>query len=201
MTINPSYDIINLREQVFLGGRLGDGNFKKNGLYNYTYRESHAEDELGYLKWKMNVLDNMISNQGLHQIKKKGWNIQQGYEICTKTTSSLIKYATMPIEDVVLNLDYRGLIIFLFDDGWNSNGHFMISSGSLSEPQLDLIINQFDKYGIDDVKLTGIKRKDISIPRKHTQTIYNMATSFIPKDTDIIIKKFKLKENEVITIC
>lgn len=52
---NPVFILNDLQEQILLSGKLGDGNFKKNGLKNYYYRENHAEDEKQYLEWKMNV--------------------------------------------------------------------------------------------------------------------------------------------------
>lgn len=59
---NPIFNISPIQHQIFLGGKLGDGNFKSNGKHNYYYRENHAEDEIEYLKWKMNMLGDMINN-------------------------------------------------------------------------------------------------------------------------------------------
>lgn len=191
---NPTFEISPLQHQILLGGKLGDGNFKPNGKYNYYYRENHAEDELEYLKWKMNVLDNMINNQGLYKIKKTGYNVQQAYGFSTKTSPSLIKYAEMSIEEVINEIDIYGLIIFMLDDGWFSNhskiGNFCISGGVLKVEELSLICDKFAIYGIENVHITGNKRKDLSLPSINNDKLFEIATSFIPKETDIIQKKF-----------
>ena len=61
---NPIFHLTELQEQILLGGKLGDGNYKSNGKNNYYYRENHAEDDLGYLTWKMNTLGEDIITSG-----------------------------------------------------------------------------------------------------------------------------------------
>lgn len=184
-----------MQEQIILAGKLGDGNIKKNGSKNYYYRESHAEDELDYLKWKMNVLGkDIIANRGIYKIKKGGWNCQQPYGFSTKTSPTFIKYANMTLTETVHKLDYRGLIMFLLDDGWFSShsksGNFCISGGILTEEDLKELCEQFRKFEINNVHIVGNKRLDVSIPRENNKKLYNMAIDFIPKDIDIIQKKF-----------
>ena len=68
---NPIFHLNSLQEQIILGGKLGDGNFKPNGKKNYYYRESHASDEYEYLLWKMNALGkDIIAKGGIYPIKK-----------------------------------------------------------------------------------------------------------------------------------
>ena len=192
---NINFEINSLQNQIFLSGKLGDGNYKPNGKYNYYYRENHAEDEKEYLIWKMISLGNMINNQGLYKIKKGGWNTQQPYGFSTKTSPSLIKYAEMSIQDAILQLDEKGLIMFMLDDGWftkhSRQGNFCISGGVLTREDLDCLCIQFSKYNINDVHIVGHKRLDVSIPSSNNKMLYDIATSFIPCDTDIIIKKFQ----------
>lgn len=184
-----------LQEQIILAGKLGDGNLKKNGLQNYYYRESHAEDELEYLTWKMNVLGrDIIAKRGLYKIKKGGWNFQQPYGFSTKTSPTFIKYANMNLSETIHRLDYRGIILFLLDDGWFSShsksGNFCISGGILTRENLNELCEQFQIFGITNAHVVGNKRLDISIPRENNEKLYNMAIDFIPKDIDIIKKKF-----------
>lgn len=197
---NPILNLTGLQEQIILGGKLGDGNFKPNGKHNYYYRESHAEDELEYLTGKMTVLgSDIIAKQGLYRIKKAGFNVQQPYGFSTKTSPTFAKYAHMSIQDTINKLDYRGLIIFMLDDGWfsknSATGRFLISGGVLTESELTGICHKFAQYGVDGVHIIGKKRMDLSIPRRHNQTLHSMATTFIPEDTDIIRKKFKFNHD------
>ena len=192
---NTIFNIDNLQNQIFLSGKLGDGNYKPNGKYNYYYRESHAEDEKEYLIWKMNSLQNIISNQGLYEIKKAGWNTQQLYGFSTKTSPILIQYVEMSIQDAILQLDEKGLIMFMLDDGWftkhSKYGNFCISGGVLTKENLDCLCEQFNKYNVKDVHIVGQKRLDVSIPSFNNKLLYDITTSFIPCTTDIVMKKFK----------
>lgn len=191
---NPIFELTDLQHQILLGGKLGDGNFKPNGNHNYYYRESHAEDELGYLIWKMDQLGNMINNQGLYKIKKAGYNVQQLYGFPTVTSPSLIYYAESSLEAIIPQLDYRGLIIFMLDDGTFSThskaGKFVISGGILDEQQIDLLCNQYEQNGIYGIHRVGKKKYELTIPSSNNIKLLEMATSFIPIETDIIQKKF-----------
>ena len=191
---NPIFNISPIQHQIFLGGKLGDGNFKSNGKHNYYYRENHAEDEIEYLKWKMNMLGDMINNQGLFKIKKAGFNVQQPYGFSTKTSPSLIKYAEMSIAETIQEIDIYGLIIFMLDDGWFSShskvGNFCISGGILNREELQMICDKFAEYDITDVHIVGNKRLDLTIPSINNKKLFNTAISFIPEETDIIQKKF-----------
>lgn len=63
---NPIFILNTLQEQIILSGKLGDGYFHQNSKNSICYKENHAEDELEYLTWKMNIL-------GKDMIIKK-WN-------------------------------------------------------------------------------------------------------------------------------
>ena len=191
---NQIFVFNDLQKQILLGGKLGDGNFKKNGA-NYYYRESHADDEKEYLLWKINNFDeNMLSKRGMYKIKKGGWNVQQLYGFSTKSSPVFSEYNNLTISETISKLDHRGLIMFMLDDGWISKhsktGNFFISGGILTEQNLTEVCSQFEKYGINNVHTVGKKRFDISIPKENTPKLYDMATSFIPENIDIIQKKF-----------
>ena len=187
---NRIFDINDLQHQIYLSGKLGDGNYKHNGS-NYYYRESHAEDEKQYLMWKMNALGDMINKGGLYDIKKGGYNVQQLYGFSTVTSPSLIKYAEMTILDTISNLNKYGLIMFMLDDGWFSRSNFMISGGSMNDEELNKLCCQFDRYGIHNVHIVGQKRHDISIPSDYNELLFEIATEIMPTDIDIVQKKFK----------
>lgn len=192
---NPIFEINDLQNQILLSGKLGDGNFKKNGK-NHYYRESHAEDEKEYLEWKMNKLgEHIITKNGLYKIKKGGWNVQQMYGFMTRTSPVFTDYKNLNVTETIRRLDHRGLIMYLLDDGWYSgnykNWHFFISGGTLTLDDLKTLCVQFDKYNIRDVHIVGNKRYDISIPKENNNYLYEMATEFMPNDIDIIKKKFE----------
>lgn len=192
---NKTFEITDLQHQILIGGKLGDGNFKKNGKSNYCYRESHAEDELDYLIWKMDMLGEMTNGKSVFKIKNAGFNVQQLYGFSTITTPSLIYYANLSIEETISQLDCRGIIIFILDDGTFSThskrGNFVVSGGILSKNQIDMFCSQCEKNGIEGVHRTGVKKYDIFIPSSNNKMLFEIATSIIPRKTDIIQKKFK----------
>lgn len=128
------------------------------------------------------------------KIKKAGYNVQQPYGFSTKTSPSFIEYAKMPFKDIIQNIDIKGLIIFMLDDGWISKhskrGNFCISGGVFNKEQLECICNRFADFEIKDAHVTNIKKLQISIPSYNNELIYKYANSFIPNDIDIMIKKF-----------
>ena len=193
---NQLFDLNTLQEQIILSGKLGDGYFHQNSKNSICYKESHAEDELEYLTWKMNILGkDMITKSGIRKINKSKTNKQQPYEFSTKASSIFKTYANMTINETINKLNYQGLIMFMLDDGWVSKNNYYISGGILTKENLENLCFQFSKYGIEDVHIVCNNDLKISIPSKNNSILYNMATSFIPENTDIIIKKFKKMKN------
>ena len=205
---NPQFELNDIQIQLLLGGKLGDGNFKPNGRLGCYYRESHAEDELGYLTWKAELFgQEILSEKGVHPINMKTtchqfnngiYTVQQPYVFSTKTSSVFNKYKDMSMLQAISLLDYRGLIIFLLDDGWFNvdsrntgygKGHFCISKGTLNIIETQAICKKFIECGIDSAHV--IKNGDISFYQKDTIKIFNCASSFIPTHIDIMKKKFK----------
>lgn len=188
--INPTFNFDDLQNQILLSGILGDGNYKPNGKYGYYYRKSHAEDQLQYLKWKADKLSEFISKSGVHEIKGRGYNKQKLYEFITRTSSSFAIYAEMPLEDVIKNLDIRGLILFYLDDGWlTEHKNILICGGALTLKQKELIINKFQEYGLQSCHLT--KREEFAFSSKEYNIIKEYALNFLPNDLDVVTKKFK----------
>lgn len=186
---NPIFTFDDLQNQILLSGILGDGNFKSNGQHGYYYRESHAKGELEYLQWKANILNNLLTKSGIHEINGKGFNKQPIYEFMTRTSVSFANYANMKIENVINNLNEKGLILFYLDDGWLNKKTINISGGTLTDEQKCLIIDKFKQYNCCSIHLT--KRKDFTFSVKDYQRLKNIALSFLPNDLDIMLKKFK----------
>lgn len=205
---NPQFELNDIQIQLLLGGKLGDGNFKSNGKLGCYYRESHAGDELEYLTWKADIFGKeILSEKGVHPINIKTkyhqfnngiYAIQQPYVFSTKTSSVFNQYKDMSMLQTINLLDYRGLIIFLLDDGWFSTdnrnigygkGHFCISKGILNTTETQAICDKFIEYNIDSAHI--IQNGDISFYQKDTIRIFDLASSFIPTHLDIMKKKFK----------
>ena len=205
---NPQFELNDIQIQLLLGGKLGDGNFKPNGKLGCYYRESHAEDELEYLTWKAEIFGKeILSDKGIHpiniqtkchQFNNRIYTVQQPYTFSTKTSSVFNKYKDMSMLQAISLLDYRGLIIFLLDDGWCNvdsrnigygKGHFCISKGILNTIETQEICKKFIECGIDSAHI--IQNGDISFYQKDTIKIFNCASSFIPTHIDIMKKKFK----------
>lgn len=195
---NLQFDFNSVQEQILISGKLGDGNYKKNGQFGYFYRESHAEHEYEYLLWKSQILgEDIINKSDIYNIKNGGYSkgLDKNYfGFSTKTSRSFAKYANMSKKEAISKLNLFGLILFILDDGWKvretkTGVKLCISSGELNNEELDLIINKFKEFGICNVIKIG-KRKDLSIPTKYSAILFEHITKYIPKDTDIIQKKF-----------
>lgn len=190
---NQIFKLNELQEQIILSGILGDGRLKKNGKYNYYYSECHALDEKEYCEWKKNALgDIAMTNMYAKKLNNQSSN---AIEFCTKTSPTLIPYAEKTKKEVIKTLNQYGLCLFILDDGWFSNhsklGNFCISGGTLSIEELDLLCMQYEKYGINNTHIIGNKRLDLSIPSSNNVKIYEILSSIIPINTDIMQKKFK----------
>ena len=189
-------NINRIQEQILISGKIGDGNYKKNGS-NYYYRENHSKRELEYLTWKYNHLKELSTPRGIIHEKPKGFSKDGVYSFSTITNSIFNKYANMTIEECIKQLNDLGLILFLLDDGWVATGQyirnwkFFISGGSLNINQLELICKQFEIFDIYNCHIIGNKRKDISIPKENNKKLFQYVKKYIPTNINIIQKKFR----------
>lgn len=175
--------------------KIGDGRLKVNGkMGNVYYSECHAMDEYEYCLWKHKNLGLLTKST-----KPYGKNLNNKYsdaiEFCTITTPSLKKYKNMTKLEVIKKLNPLGLILLLLDDGWfnphSKLGNFCLSTGELNIQEIDALVDQYNKNGFINVHKIGIKRTDISFDSRNNSQIYHYIINYIPKDTDIIRKKFK----------
>jgi hypothetical protein len=201
--INKTFKFSALQEQILISGKLGDGNYKSNGKIGCYYRESHAEPELDYLKWKADILKEFLTPKGIIKVKNfkhdGSYNVNQTYYFMTRTSSSFNRFRDMSIEECIESLNQYGLVLLLLDDGWtnfhnNKNGYSLglnIAGGTLTNSQLNLLCEKFKQYGIEKVNIVGNIRCNLSISSKYTEKILNMILEIMPIETDIIQKKFK----------
>lgn len=196
---NREVPITKFSEQIILSGIIGDGRLKVNGkLGNVYYSECHALDEKEYCEWKHKSLGFLTKTTNMY-----GKNLNNKYsdaiEFCTITTPSLIKYKKMSKLEVIKKLNSLGLILLILDDGWfnthSKKGNFYLSTGELTNEEIDALVDQYNKNGFTNAHCIG-KRKDISFNSCDNMKIYKYITKYIPKDTDIILKKFKFTNKD-----
>lgn len=193
------YDINEIQHQILLSGILGDGNFKKNGLKNYYYRESHSIKEEEYLEWKFNNLYPLT--KGCHitfqEKRKPTQNHQKTFN--TKTLSELIPYTILTKIEVITQLDDLGLVLYILDDGWkhkhsskiDSKYNINLAVHGLSEDEKQLLINQFKNILNVDGKIINTDRNTISFPISANEIFINILKKYDLYNLDVSIKKFK----------
>lgn len=195
--LNPVFTLTHGQKQILLGGKLGDGSFKKNGT-NYYYRECHAIGEKDYLLWKYNMLRECSTEHVTNIPSRNGYSPQIAFQ--TRNSAVFTEFATLSIEDAIFQLDELGFIIWLLDDGWickNSKCRSIsISSGTLTERQQEMLIEKAVKLGLS-MHCVG-KRRDFSLASGNNSRIKEMAYRYFSPDMDIIIKKIndlQIKDN------
>lgn len=196
--LKETEESLELRHQMFLGAKLGDGYFQniKNKLYKY--RESHSLKELEYAKWKYLIIQSYHKNTKI--IDKNNGTACEVYS--SNSCSNQIKeYYDLTTDEVISKINIYGLLFYLLDDGWYSNhskkGNFVVGSKILTIDQKKEIIKVFNKYNIQ-ANLTG-ERNDISINSKYNLTLLSYLMHIAPTlDIDIIQKKFgKIIKNNI----
>lgn len=179
-----------LRYQMFLGAKLGDGYFQKIHRNTYKYRETHSIKELEYAKWKYFILQSYHKNTRI--ILKNGGMACEVYT--SASCSQQIKpYYDMSIEDVIKGMNIYGFLFYLLDDGWYSAhskvGNYLVGSNILTTEQKMMLINLLNRYEIE-ASLIG-KNEDISISSKYNLTLLSYLMHIAPTlDIDVINKKF-----------
>lgn len=179
-----------LRHQMFLGAKLGDGYFQKIHHNVYKYRESHSISELEYAKWKYLILQSYHKNTKI--VPKNGGTACEVYT-STSCSQQIKPYYDMSVEDVINSMNIYGFLFYLLDDGWYSShskaGNYIIGSKVLAIKQKIGVINLLNRYEIE-ASIVG-KREDIAINSKYNLTLLSYLTHIAPTlDIDVINKKF-----------
>lgn len=187
-----------LRHQMFLGAKLGDGYFQKTRNNVFKYRESHSIKEIEYAKWKYLILQSYHKNTSV--IPKNNGTACEVYS-CSSCSQQIKPYYFMTIEETIENMNIYGFLFYLLDDGWYSNhskqGNFLIGSRILNDKQKMMLIELLGKY---EIKATLVgERKDISIESKYNLTLFSYLNHIVPTlDMDIIKKKFGKVVNNIL---
>lgn len=195
-SLNPIFDLNDIQHQILVSGKIGDGNFKKNGS-NYYYREVHSVKEKEYLLWKYNQMGSTTTGKTYnHKRRKETQNDQISFQ--TRNSSVFTKYAEMTNSEAIGNMNELGLVLLALDDGWcrrytNSFG-FAISVGGLNEDEQILLREKYESELQIQCKLhsrKSVTNNYISINSKESSKLLQSILKYFSKDTDIIQNKFQ----------
>lgn len=151
--------------QLLLSGKIGDGCFitqtKKSSNKRYYFLTNSINSD--YIKHKQDI----FTKNGIFTRKL---NCSSGYKktskiygFSTNVISEVTEIGNMNIEDVLDNLDLKGLIYYYLDDGTlHKHKHFMhIYCNTFSEHEANKLIELLYKYyPIKKCKLAYDRKKD-----------------------------------------
>ena len=195
---NLEVDIDETMNQILLSGIIGDGRIKYNGKYNAQYSECHGPEEFEYLEWKFKNLKDLTSRASIYGKNTLYEDCNDAKEFSTLTTPSLIPYKEIYDNRriVIEGLNELGLLLHLLDDGSfhpytnNKNGRFSICTYHWTHEERVLLINKWKKETGISFKEFGIKRIDIGASSSENKKILDLVLKYLPKDLDIVQKKF-----------
>ena len=192
-----SYEINEIQNQIILSGLLGDGNLKKNGKYNYYYRECHSIKESDYLHWKFEQLKPLTNNCSItyQEPRRPTQNPQETFN--TKTLKELIPYSKMSKSEIILNLNELGLLLYILDDGWKHEHNTKISSyniclavHSLSIEENALLKKQYKNILGIESNLICSDLNTLSFPKTENEKFIEIINKYKMSELDVVIKKF-----------
>lgn len=176
-----------------IGSRFGDGAFVKKSENHNTYIVfKHSDSQYDYLKWKYDFLKNnnlLKESKEIKQNKMIGCyqTTHSQYYFSTKSFSELNYYKNNNFTTLFEDLDWFGLIIWIFDDGSfmdNKICKLTLPNKTLEEKylvvntlsrkfKLDCYIYEYDKnHSKDNVVIRG----------NNYQTIYEKAIKYLPEN-------------------
>lgn len=150
------------QQQVLLGSILGDGSLRAE-TDNCRLSITQGEKQLNYLKWKVDLLGNLIT--GKIREGKSGYCNNKVYAISTRITPELNVYdcdELTQIKQVVSELDDLGVAIWYMDDGSKSGQTLSLHTESFTYDS-QLVFQQFfkEKYSIEPKIMTSKKNNKI----------------------------------------
>lgn len=191
------YTIDDVQNQIILSGILGDGNLKKNGMYNYYYRESHSVKEEEYLEWKFNKLKPLTEGCNITYIpaRRETQNPQKIFN--TKTLKELIPYSNMSKLDIIKELNELGLVLYILDDGWKHNHskysnkyNINLAVHGLSNPEKLLLIEKYKTVLNVECKIICKDENTISFGMIYNDVFIKVLKKYDLWNIDVSNKKF-----------
>lgn len=191
------YKINFIQEQILVSGILGDGNFKKNGRYNYYYRECHSVLEEGYLTWKFNNLKPLTDNCSITFSPKRKPTQNDQKVFNTKTLKELIPYANMNKKQAITKLEDLGLVLYILDDGWkhlhnknNDSYNINLAVHELSEDEKENLLLKYEEVLDVKGKIICSDRNTISFPKSDNVKFISVLEKYKLLGLDVVNKKF-----------
>lgn len=141
-----------------LGSTFGDNSIRKEGTHTASFRESHAEKEYEYAKWKSEVLDSVGLLSSFSKDKRNAWNIQ------SVTEEAFVHYKRQFYTDdmkykrikpsYIYELNPFSLAIWYQDDGTrkydNDSRRYEISMHSIDdEDEIGFAKAFMDHFGLE----------------------------------------------------
>ena len=146
------------QKQVIISGIFGDGSIVTTNS-NSTYFTTNCK-YLEYLNYKKELLGELFSS--LSQVKKNGFCKTPIWILRSKSSNKLLELKTLPINDLLDNLNNLGIALWFYDDGSLHKKSLFYNLNTHSFPreiQEQYFIPFFNKKGIFP-KLQREKKKD-----------------------------------------
>ncbi len=123
-------ELTDIQKKLITGSLLGDGGVYSGGYEGFYFKESHCIEQLDYLKWKIDVLKNLVNKDIYHDIRTTVLNTKTHVvSFYTVSCSDLAffrekfyknigdKMRKIIPEDVISTIDGFTLSVWYFDDG------------------------------------------------------------------------------------
>lgn len=173
------------QSSVLLGLALGDGSIQKTSG-SYRMRLVHRDAQLEYLKWKISILDNLISGEPYKSISgytgKKTINALNTRILPTLKPLYQIKDPSN-LKKALQNLDALALAIWFMDDGTGYNSGASISTHSFSY-ECNLVFKDVLKTRFDiDATVAEDKRVHkyfLNLTAAGARKLYNTIQAYVP---------------------
>lgn len=177
--------LTNKVKDLVIGSMLGDGNLHKQR--SCRLRFCHGSKQLDYLKWKKNILGDLVQ-QDIFKYKQKTRN----------STEYLIQTITHPEFSYYYNLFYKNkikiipdnistllndfsLAVWLMDDGWKhpNQRSIVFCTDSFSLEENELLIESLKKFNIDSTLRKNNKYHRIYIGNKNVETLSEIVRPWV----------------------
>lgn len=196
-----SVKLSDTQKSVVLGSILGDGSLLKNRrAKNARLQIGHCTKQLGYLKWKKELLNPFVKRITLAEksgpkvvVGKNSWS--SGYyfintiahpDITEYHNKYYIKGKKRVIEEVISELDLLSLAIWLGDDGsFSDHGKYAlrgsIATCSFYENEIWTLIESLGKFFKGSMNIDKSQNTIILGQTKPLNDLLDMVTNILPK--------------------
>jgi len=178
--------------QIIYGSYLGDGHIYKTSCCRYRLGFTHGINQIEYCKWKAK----MFNVNNLRIIENNGYSQKQACCFSTKIFDCEIDFPkdTKFIPNEILDrIDFRGIAIWLMDDGSLSNNQISIHTNNFSYEQNLKLVNMFKLHGINCTIKKSRVYFYLNFDKNNSINLINKVKPYIH---DSMLYKINLKYNE-----